>query len=851
MAIAKFNEPTTALKANLPAYSPLAFDTFYKNTKNAPVANIATIMNGIPWSVDYFNQRLEQGQDAQFLDDSLSPTIQQYNAIANTVMYVQDSLTSSIDDDNKATVTGSALLHHSIRPIVGDAFTAEVMGGEIGLFKVTEAKQSGYNKDADTHIEYTLHEYVEQSSPLLAQLDKKSDNRYFYEEEELSRGNVPVISMEDHHNRINLDAYLQSISKDYIRDFYNHDIKTITIPNDKGILYDDYLVEFVKTIYGKTGLTPRESINRFTVRDIDISVTTIFSALMDRTRLFTDSITTDIGVISKRTYSSDTHNSANLIKYSPIEHIAKTMSPKYAGRMTNLKSFLSNSVLGASVTIPLFENNNNKVSSVVYNGGLYWTVINSLNPNPELTHVGYPGLGVNSLSSILVGNVRWINVTDYELIIPMDISIGNMKNAGFKLALPDGTNIVSNIRYPVGNPGYKIRPNEINNIQGKLWKNTSVAVISLPAQITDVTLIDAGLSLYQLEVDSNMKVYSNGVLWINTTPSALIVPIAPTEVIMRSLGFIEFVANGTLIKVAAVGQSYTIKPADKIHIGNSTFENVTTSDIIYDGGSPVPNELGIYQEPSHISKNLGDTILSNESARVGIYHYSNLTNDAIVVGSLVLEDLTLLGLSIYRQSYQDPSISTTVNVLSGEDIIIANITYQNVTSETLTVSLDASETELVALGLVKLIEPVVAIPGLLVEPNIVVVYDNIQYVNNGVYDIVLPNPIDAGEIINIGLERVNIDPAQVDIIKPVFVDDGYYVFSKEFYNSKKSGMSVLELLVFTYMKNDPIQMNELMNVYKSYKTWSTLQKLYFTPILMLLSDYVLSTYHSPWSTKYG
>ena len=67
---------------------------------------------------------------------------------------------------------------------------------------------------------------------------------------------------------------------------------------------------------------------------------------------------------------------------------------------------------------------------------------------------------------------------------------------------------------------------------------------------------------------------------------------------------------------------------------------------------------------------------------------------------------------------------------------------------------------------------------------------------------------------------------------PVIADE-YYVFSKAFYNNE-AGMSVLEVCVWDYIQDRPLNPNRLLELINNYRYLQGLDKFYLAPVLALL-----------------
>ena len=80
---------------------------------------------------------------------------------------------------------------------------------------------------------------------------------------------------------------------------------------------------------------------------------------------------------------------------------------------------------------------------------------------------------------------------------------------------------------------------------------------------------------------------------------------------------------------------------------------------------------------------------------------------------------------------------------------------------------------------------------------------------------------------------------EILIIKPIMID-AFYVLSDGFYNTTND-VTLLESLVRNYINNNPIDAAKLLVLYEDYKNWGLLEQFYYTPILLLLTKYTLTT----------
>lgn len=93
-------------------------------------------------------------------------------------------------------------------------------------------------------------------------------------------------------------------------------------------------------------------------------------------------------------------------------------------------------------------------------------------------------------------------------------------------------------------------------------------------------------------------------------------------------------------------------------------------------------------------------------------------------------------------------------------------------------------------------------------------------------DVIVPDVLD-------GLEYPGIDLPSLPAIKDVTVD-GYYVFSKAFYDIDHVNMSLLEVMATAYLDKRPVGIKPLLQLCKASTYWNAVEQFYYIPVLLLL-----------------
>ena len=68
-----------------------------------------------------------------------------------------------------------------------------------------------------------------------------------------------------------------------------------------------------------------------------------------------------------------------------------------------------------------------------------------------------------------------------------------------------------------------------------------------------------------------------------------------------------------------------------------------------------------------------------------------------------------------------------------------------------------------------------------------------------------------------------------------------YVLSSNFYEGKLESMTLLEQEITKYIKGEALNPDILMDLYKEHVMWTTAEKYYYLPLLiLLLKEYIRS-----------
>jgi len=315
------------------------------------LSKISYFMPGTPLKVDYHHQILAEDEDAKQLDVTLDATNQTYSVIAGLTILVTSPISSSRDAKTGVTsVTGEANVYSFLKPAIGDIFLSATIEGNTGLFALTSVSPFSYNARTNYSIEYSLISLLEEDPVKYDNLKAKTIKEYYFDEELLKAGHIPIISMAQATARESIRSYLTISLNDYVRDFLDEDVKTFLVPvADGSKLYDDYLVEFMRNILFERGSSYKFDFTRYDIPTRSESVTSIWTVLKDRAYLKTDKIGYAPGI--EPINRSNRKRVGNSLIYSPLDNLLTLKSDTHLPSWKPLTAELLGAPVAPSPTI--------------------------------------------------------------------------------------------------------------------------------------------------------------------------------------------------------------------------------------------------------------------------------------------------------------------------------------------------------------------------------------------------------------------------------------------------------------------------------------------------------------------
>lgn len=223
-----------------PAYKSSVVDTKYQ-----PKESLLTHIEGSPWIVKYYQQLIGEDQELASQELDKDPVYQQYIEIENLELRVSGSLDGSQSDRTKSLdYTGEAYVYPPVIPNVGDMFLADIGDGREGVFVVTESTRLSIFKESCFSIGYTLRNLSDEERR--QDLKAKSVKHQHFVKRFLQHGKDPLVVTEDYNTYLSLEGAWRQLISYYFSRYYDHEIASLKVPDQRYITYDPFIVSFIK-----------------------------------------------------------------------------------------------------------------------------------------------------------------------------------------------------------------------------------------------------------------------------------------------------------------------------------------------------------------------------------------------------------------------------------------------------------------------------------------------------------------------------------------------------------------------------------------------------------------------------
>jgi len=279
--------------------------------KELDIAKVQYQVSGLKWTVDYFNQILGVNSQPLAPDINIPETTLKYNRIDKLDIFVDSGLPASPVID----ITGTGTINAGFVPFLGDAFTATLAGGRIGIFVLTAVRKEYYNTHPIYTIDYKLLYFADTSAASYNDLVYKTVRTYVYDKNAIDSFSVPVLLASDYKKRIDLAKAPIKIAKQYIKLFLDSNTKLFRLPTTISTYVDQLVGNAVLKLVSVSEVPEVANVNR---SDKEVNSVTIWDALLTRDVTLLDAANYNIN------YSMHTTArvaSSKLLSYLGVQYI--------------------------------------------------------------------------------------------------------------------------------------------------------------------------------------------------------------------------------------------------------------------------------------------------------------------------------------------------------------------------------------------------------------------------------------------------------------------------------------------------------------------------------------------------
>lgn len=282
-------KPTSIVQGagDIPEDQLLRRDEIYKtatiNTHVTAPDSMVAYLDGMPWTVTYFSQLIDQDDSIREVDVKSISSNQQYRKINRLELRVQSPIDFSYDSDkNIGEVKGSAIIPFIV-PNIHDYFLAEAGINQMAIFRITGRERKTYHNKSVYFIEYSLEGYVSSKQDIYDALISRSVQTFYFVKDRVVQGMDPLLSPKQFGDSIFLNETLKQLVRSYFTTFLDPKQDLVFYPSTQYYIYDSRLIEFILSIVTSEDYPKLRNLNTISDdHDPCLNHTCLFSVLHSR-----------------------------------------------------------------------------------------------------------------------------------------------------------------------------------------------------------------------------------------------------------------------------------------------------------------------------------------------------------------------------------------------------------------------------------------------------------------------------------------------------------------------------------------------------------------------------------------
>ena len=253
--------------------------------RTTPLWSLDAFLEGSPWEVTYFAQRLGVNDTIKKLDPNLPPSVQSYNCYEKLELLVSNTLSPSYNSDtHEFTVAGVAIVPSFFVPNVEDTFYAIANMGRLGLFYVKRVERITNERESPYTIEYEIRVEVTENSPEYQDLKRKITHPVFvYSKQRLIENRNPILVKETYDDVVNLKHQYLELANLYFDTFLTPYESLFIIPGQKCRIYDPYLSNYMLNLVSPRDVRAYPKMNMLSINNDSVyDQETVWTAMFKR-----------------------------------------------------------------------------------------------------------------------------------------------------------------------------------------------------------------------------------------------------------------------------------------------------------------------------------------------------------------------------------------------------------------------------------------------------------------------------------------------------------------------------------------------------------------------------------------
>lgn len=268
--------------------------------RTTPLWSLDAFLEGSPWEVTFFAQRLGVNDTVRQFDINMPPSVQSYDRYEKLELLVSNALNPAYNSEtHEFTVNGIATIPSFFKPNVNDLFFAEANLGRLGLFQVKRVERLTTERESAHTIEYEIRKEITPDSPEYQDLHRKTVAPvYVYSKQRLIENRNPILIKDTYEDVKNLRHQYLELANMYFRTFLAPYESIFILPGQDSRIYDPYLTNFLLNLVSPRDVDNFPSLHTLSLNnDPNYDQSTVWTAMYHRGQRSLDYVRKEMGIV--------------------------------------------------------------------------------------------------------------------------------------------------------------------------------------------------------------------------------------------------------------------------------------------------------------------------------------------------------------------------------------------------------------------------------------------------------------------------------------------------------------------------------------------------------------------------